>query len=66
MTTQTTIIERYASQCETEWEQESLLELADAYCDPDSTLDTADLANQLEQALDLPAGALASYVIEAH
>lgn len=59
-----TIIEKYASQCETQWEEESLLELADAYCDPNSTLDTADLAEQLEVALGLPAGALSAYVIE--
>jgi hypothetical protein len=59
-----TIIEMYASQCETDWEQESLIELADAYCDPTNTLDTADLAEQLEAALELPAGALSAYVIE--
>ena len=60
---QKTILDLYASRCETDWEQESLLELANAYCDPHSTLDTADLAEQLERALDLPAGALASYFV---
>lgn len=58
-----TILEVYASKCTTEWEEESLLELADAYCDPNNTLDTADLAAQLEEALELPAGALSAYVI---
>ena len=59
-----TIIERYAHMCQTLWEEESLLELADAYCDPHNTLDTTDLATQLEEALDLPVGALSAYVIE--
>lgn len=59
-----TIIERYASQCTTEWEETSLLELADAYCDPNNTLDTADLSAQLEEALELPAGALSAYVVD--
>lgn len=59
-----TIIEVYARKCETDWEQESLIELADAHCDASSTLDTTDLADQLEAALDLPAGALRAYVVE--
>lgn len=59
-----TIIDRYASLCQTDWEQESLLELANAYCDPNTTLDTADLAAQLEEALELPAGALSAFVVD--
>lgn len=56
-----TIIELYASKCETDWQANSLVELANAYCDPRSRLDTADLAEQLETALALPAGTLSEY-----
>jgi hypothetical protein len=59
-----TIIERYANLCVSEWEEVSLLELADAYTNPGSTLNTADLAQQLEEALELSAGALSAYVVD--
>lgn len=59
-----TIIEVYGSQCVTDWQAEGLVELANAYCDQNSTLNTADLADQLEDAMELPAGALSAYVID--